>query len=83
MTWDALMHPSDHNKLADGIQPLTITIPDAVRVSGLSRSEIYRRLGTGDIEARKSGSRTLIVWASLKAYIDCLPPAEFRAPKAA
>jgi hypothetical protein len=77
------MHSSDHNELADGIQPLTVTIPDAVRISGLSRSEIYRRLGTGNIEARKNGSRTLIVWASLKAYIDCLPPAEFRAQKAA
>ena len=77
------MHTPDPNKLAGGIQPLTITIPDAVRMSGLSRSEIYRRLAAGDIEARKSGSRTLIVWVSLKAYIDRLPPAEFRAPKAA
>ena len=77
------MHSSDHNQLADGIQLLTVTIPDAVRISGLSRSEIYRRLGTGDIEGRKSGSRTLIVWASLKAYIDCLPAAEFRPQKAA
>jgi len=79
------MYPSDPNNLsaADGTLPLTVTIPDAARLSGLSRSELYRRLGAGDIEARKSGSRTLIVWASLKTYIDKLPPAEFRAPKAA
>jgi hypothetical protein len=78
------MHMPDPNKLTGGIQPLTVTIPDAVRISGLSRSEIYRRLGAGDIEARKSGSRTLIIWPSLKAYIDGLPPAAFRAaPKAA
>jgi hypothetical protein len=63
--------------------PLTITIPEAVRLSGLSRSEIYRRLGAGDIKARKSGSRTLIVWSSLEAHIDGLPAAEFRASRTA
>jgi hypothetical protein len=60
-------------------QPLTVTIPDAVRLSGLSRSEIYRRLTAGDIQARKSGCRTLIVWNSLKAHIESLPAAGFRA----
>jgi hypothetical protein len=67
---------------ATSAEPLTLTIPDAVRLSGLSRSEIYRRLGAGDIQARKSGCRTLIVWDSLKAHLQALPPAEFRTPKA-
>lgn len=79
------MHPSDYNKLilASGVQPLTVTIPEAVRVSGLSRSEIYRRLGTGDIEARKSGSRTLILMDSLRTHLARLPTATFRRPNAA
>ena len=77
------MHPDDYSNLTSGTQPLTVTIPEAVRLSGLSRSEIYRRLGTGDIEARKSGSRTLIVWTSLKSHVDALPAARIRAPKAA
>jgi predicted DNA-binding transcriptional regulator AlpA len=82
MTWDIPMHPSDSSKLhlTAGTQPLAVTIPEAVRLSGLSRSEIYRRLSTRDIEARKSGSRTLIVWESLKEHIERLPPAEFREP---
>jgi hypothetical protein len=67
---------------ATSAEPLTVTIPDAVRLSGLSRSEIYRRLGAGDIQARKSGCRTLIIWDSLKAHLQTLPPAEFRTPKA-
>lgn len=65
------------------IDPLAVPIPEAVRLSGISRSELYRRLATGQVRAVKSGARTLIVWASLQAHIDGLPPAEFRAPKAA
>ena len=77
------MHTPDHDKLGTGIQPLTVTIQDAVRLSGLSRSELYRQLSAGHIHARKSGSRTLIVWASLKAHVEALPEAAFRAPKVA
>ena len=80
---DTQMHTPDHDKLGTGIQPLTVTIPEAVRLSGLSRSELYRQLSAGHIHARKSGSRTLILWASLKAHVEALPEAEFRAPKAA
>ena len=77
------MHTPDHDKFGTGIQPLTVTISEAVRLSGLSRSELYRQLGAGHLRARKSGSRTLILWASLKAHVEALPQAEFRAPKAA
>lgn len=66
-----------------GVQPLTVTIHEAVRLSGLSRSELYRQLSAGRVQARKSGARTLIVWASLQTHINGLPPATFRAPKVA
>ena len=77
------MHTPNHDNLGTGIQPLTVTIPEAVRLSGLSRSELYRQLSAGRISARKSGSRTLILWATLKAHVEALPEAEFRARKAA
>lgn len=48
-------------------EPLAVRIPDAVRISGLSRSEIYRRIAAGDIRAIKSGRRTLIPMESLRA----------------
>jgi excisionase family DNA binding protein len=63
--------------------PLAVTIHEAVRVSGLSRSELYRRLADGKVRAVKSGSRTLILMDSLRAYVASLPAATFRAPKAA
>ena len=61
--------------------PLTVTILEAVRVSGLSRSELYRRLAEGKVRAVKSGARTLILMDSLRAYLASLPPATFRAPR--
>lgn len=77
------MHTPEDDKFGGGIRPLTVTIPEAARLSGLSRSELYRQLGAGRIRACKSGSRTLIIWASLQDHINSLPPAEFRPAKAA
>jgi hypothetical protein len=60
--------------------PLALTIHEAVRVSGLSRSELYRRLADGKVKAVKSGARTLILMDSLRGHLANLPPASFRAP---
>ncbi|MCB5945928.1 helix-turn-helix domain-containing protein, partial [Acidocella sp. KAb 2-4] len=61
----------------------TATIPNAVAFSGLSRSEVYRLLAAGKLRAVKSNKRTLIRMDSLRAYLDSLPAATFRAPDAA
>jgi hypothetical protein len=63
--------------------PIAAPILEASRLSGLSRSEIYRRLAAGDIQAVKSGARTLILLESLRAQPASLPTATFRAPKKA
>jgi excisionase family DNA binding protein len=62
-------------------EPLTAPIPQACHYSGLTRSEIYRRLAAGDIKAVKSGSRTLILMDSLRAHVASLPIATFHCPK--
>ena len=66
-----------------GNEPLAAPINEASRLSGLSRSELYRRLASSDILAVKNGSRTLILMDSLRAHLASLPPAKFRAPKKA
>ncbi|WP_298018305.1 helix-turn-helix domain-containing protein [uncultured Parasphingopyxis sp.] len=53
--------------------PLAVTIPDAVRTTGLSRSAIYLALQRGELNARKAGRRTLIPFAELEAYLANLP----------
>jgi Helix-turn-helix domain len=66
---------------ASFMEVVAAPIPDACRISGLSRSEMYRRLATGDIRAVKSGSRTLILMDSLRAHLARLPAATFHPPR--
>jgi excisionase family DNA binding protein len=53
--------------------PIAVTIPDAVKASGISRTSIYEALKRGKLTARKCGRRTLISFADLQAYLASLP----------
>lgn len=53
--------------------PIALTIPDAVKLSGLSRTSIYAALKRGDLTALKAGRRTLIPHAELDAFLAALP----------
>ena len=53
--------------------PLAVTVIDAVKASGMSRTSIYEALKRGDLKARKAGRRTLISFTDLRAYLDRLP----------
>jgi hypothetical protein len=66
----------------ESIRPAFVSIAQARLISGLSRSEIYRRLDAGDISAKKAGSRTLIILESLIAFLQSLPQADFRGTRA-
>ena len=52
--------------------PIAVTIPDAVKATGLSRSRLYEALKRG-LPARKAGRRTLLMVADLEAYLADLP----------
>lgn len=49
------------------IEPLTVRISTAVRITGLSRSRIYELIQSGDLAVVKVGRATLIQYGSLKA----------------
>jgi hypothetical protein len=51
------------------IEPISVKIPEAVRLSGLSRSRIYELMKSGDIEYAKVGSSTLIIVESLRSFV--------------
>ena len=53
--------------------PISVTIPDAVRLSGLSRSALYEAMRRKEIVALKAGRRTLLRYADLEAYLASLP----------
>lgn len=51
------------------IEPLTVRVATAVRITGLSRSRIYELIQSGDIETTKVGRATLIPFRSLKSLV--------------
>lgn len=53
--------------------PIAVTIPDAVKATGMSRSALYEALKRGDLSARKAGRRTLLMMADLESYLASLP----------
>jgi len=55
--------------LVSTIDPLTVRVAEAVRLTGLCRSKIYELIASGDIETVKVGRCTLIPMASLRALV--------------
>jgi len=51
------------------IEPVTVTVPVALRISGLGRTKFYEMLANGEIDSVRIGTRRLIVFASLKARL--------------
>src|SRR5262249_26355301 len=51
------------------VEPLTVTIAVALRLSGLGRTKLYELISQKEIESVTVGSRRLIVLASLKRLL--------------
>lgn len=54
-------------------QPVLLGILEAAAFARVSRSFIYLRLASGEIESRKAGRRRLVVAASLNLWMANLP----------
>jgi hypothetical protein len=61
------------SRLMTDLSPIALTIPEAVVVSKVSRSELYRAMSRGDLKARKNGRITLILREDLKSFLTGLP----------
>ena len=64
-----------------GNEPIAVRLPEASRISGFSRSELYRRAARGEIIFLKSGASTLVDMLSLRAAVAALPRAMIRSPR--
>ncbi|MFC3429067.1 MULTISPECIES: helix-turn-helix domain-containing protein [Sphingobium] len=51
------------------VEPLTVRVSTAVRITGLSRSRIYELIQSGDLVTVKVGRATLIKYGSIKELI--------------
>jgi excisionase family DNA binding protein len=57
------------------LEPLSVDIPEACRLTGLGRSKLYELLSNGEIASVKVGKRRLIKVASLRSWLDGLTSA--------
>lgn len=63
------MLPLGRQCAPDELEPLTVRIPVAVKLTGISRSRIYELIQSGELEVVKVGRSTLIPYRSLKELI--------------
>jgi excisionase family DNA binding protein len=61
-------------------EPLALTIKDAAKLIGCSRSTVYELIGDGKLEAFKLGAATRITMASVKGLIATAPRARIVNP---
>lgn len=54
---------------------IAYTLPEAVQMTGISRTFFYKLFQEGKIRPRKSGRRTLILTEDLDRFISGLPEA--------
>jgi excisionase family DNA binding protein len=61
----------ENNEMTDviTIEPMTVTVHIALRISGLGRTKFYELLANGEIDSVRVGTRRRIVFASLKARL--------------
>ena len=55
---------------AHQIAPLSVSVEDAARIVGYSRSGAYELIASGDLKAFKLGRRRLILMTELKTWIE-------------
>jgi excisionase family DNA binding protein len=58
------------------IDPIAVTVEQALCLLSISPARLYQLLAAGKIRGVKHGSRTLLLYESLKAWITSLPPAK-------
>ncbi len=50
-------------------EPISVRLPEACRLTGLSRSRLYELMKSHDIDFVKVGNSTLILLESLRSFI--------------
>jgi excisionase family DNA binding protein len=60
--------------------PLAFTIPQAITTAGVRKTSLYAAIKRGELRARKSGRRTLILRDDLRAWLERLPTLELKRP---
>jgi excisionase family DNA binding protein len=57
-------------KEAPDLEPISVRIREACRLTGIGRSKFYELVASGDIEVIKVGVMTLVPFEGLRGFID-------------
>lgn len=52
------------------VDPISVRIATAVQLTGISRSRLYELIDTGDVQTKKIGRSTFVLYRSLKNLIE-------------
>jgi len=63
----------ERRALSAGYPPLAYSINDFADAIGVGRSKIYEEIRDGRLQAKKFGSRTIVLAQDAKAYLSQLP----------
>jgi hypothetical protein len=62
----------------NNLEPMLLPVDRVADMIGKCRRSVYQLIASDQLEAVKSGRNTLVVYASVKQYVDKLPPARFK-----
>jgi excisionase family DNA binding protein len=60
-----------HNNTA----PISVTVPEAVKLTGIGRTSLYYLMRDGKLPRRKCGAKTLILVSDLQRFVESLSEA--------
>jgi hypothetical protein len=67
-----------HELVEGGMPPLGLSIKKVAEITGESTWQVKEKLRNGIYKAKKSGRRTIVIYATVKAAWDRLPDAKFQ-----
>jgi excisionase family DNA binding protein len=66
---EAPVAPCDKLSSRDKLEPLAVSVEEAARLAGVSRTMLYQALRSGGLKSLKIGSRRLITIEALDAWL--------------
>jgi hypothetical protein len=63
---------------AASVDPIFVSVAATADILACSRSEVYQKIGRGDLDAVKDGVRTKITFESVKRVAAALPKASIK-----
>lgn len=58
-----------HKETLDCGMPLAVSVPEAVRLSGVGRTKLYEAITSGALRSIKVGKRRLVTIEALRAWL--------------